>query len=68
MCQADEIALFNSLTSYALMCGNRKLIYELTDAILSELKKEQICELNDMTPLPKKDHANWELAPGFKPF
>ena len=48
MCQADEIALFNSLTSYALMCGNRKLIYELTDAILSELKEEHICELNDM--------------------
>ena len=53
MRQADDIALFNSLTSYVVRSGDFQIITELTDAILIELKEERIRESNDMVQQQK---------------
>ena len=53
MRQADDIALFNSLTSYAVSSGDFQIITELTDAIIIELKEERIRESNDMVQQQK---------------
>lgn len=53
MRQADDVALFNSLTSYAVSSGDFQIITELTDAIMIELKEERIRESNDMVQKQK---------------